>query len=660
MKLILGLAAALTVASTAQAAPPPAEAFGRALQVQQAAISPNGQKVAILGGAPNSRQIAIATIDQSDLPVLTLGDIETLSLRWVNDDYVLARIAFLDKPKLQPRLRYRMERNVAITAQAKAVSRLLDNDEASQYITEQPVLGVTRGAAPRAFVLGLAFAGIDGNADTKLARKGADADRPFVTALMSVDPKTGNGKLVERGDYDTVYWSLDAAGFPRVRMSIGDLSHIFRIDIRRPGARPWVNVVENADEGAMDAYLGYAPAEDALYLREWRDGGQQIVRVKLADSTRTEVWRGDATGTAQLLWDADRAVVTGVSSGGDDAKVEWIDKDIGAVQSSLVRALKASSVSLRNWSDDRNRFVLRAIRNDGPASWYLYDRQRKELSPLGDEYPELAGAALGQTRFMTYKAADGLDIPAYVTMPPGAKPGAKLPLVVLPHGGPAANDEQGFDWLVQFIATRGYVVLQPQYRGSTGFGAALENAGAGEWGGKMHSDLRDGVARLAADGVIDPAQVCIVGASFGGYLALSGVTLDKGIYRCAASIAGVSNLGLLAGDASRHYGADAASVRYLKRMWTGMTPAALAQASPISQAGQASAPILLIHGDNDTTVPPQHSTDMQAALAKAGKSVELVMLTNEDHYLMKSDTRTQALKSLEAFLARNLPVTPTP
>lgn len=658
MKTITAVAAALALATAADAAPPPAEAFGRAPGVQQASISPNGQKIAILGGAPNARQIAIATIDQTALPALALGDAQTLSVRWVSNDYVLARIGFLDTPRLQPHLRYRLERNVTVDGNAKAISRLLDNDAASEYVTSQPVIGVVRTPPVRAIVQGLVLSQPSGDANTKIARKGMDAERPFVSGLFSVDPKTGNGRLTERGDYDTIGWSVDATGAARVRLSIDELSHVFTLDIRRQGSPRWINVLESADEDALSGYLGYAPDEDAIYLREWRDDGQQIVRLKLADGAKTEVWKGSATGTADLIWDDDRDVVVGVTPGGDDAKVEWTDPVIGGVQTSLSRALKASSLKLQNWSDDRNRFVLRATKGYGPATWYLYDRARKELSPLGDEYPELAGVTLGEVRFMTYKAADGLEIPAYLTLPPGLKPGAKPPLIVLPHGGPAANDDKAFDWLVQFLATRGYAVLQPQYRGSTGFGAALENAGAGEWGRKMHSDLSDGVARLAADGIIDPARVCIVGASFGGYLALSGVTFDKGPYRCAASIAGVSNLGLLAGDASRHYGADAASVRYLKRMWAGMTAQALALASPVTQAASATAPILLIHADNDTTVSPQHSTDMRAALVNAGKPVEFLMLKNDDHYLLKSDTRTQMLEALEAFLAKNLTVAP--
>ena len=153
---------------------------------------------------------------------------------------------------------------------------------------------------------------------------------------------------------------------------------------------------------------------------------------------------------------------------------------------------------------------------------------------------------MGTTRWITYKARDGLEIPAYVTLPPRAPPkDARLPLVAPPHGGPRVRDAYDFDYVAQFLATRGYAVLQPQFRGSAGFGEDFVKAGKGEWGGKMQTDLLDGVAVLAAAGEVDPKRVCIVGASFGGYAALAGATLLPDAYRCAASIAGIGDLGQL-------------------------------------------------------------------------------------------------------------------
>lgn len=337
--------------------------------------------------------------------------------------------------------------------------------------------------------------------------------------------------------------------------------------------------------------------------------------------------------------------------------MEWLDAEIAAAQGLLARAFKGKDVTLYGWSRDRTRFIARAAAPSSPAVWYLYDRSRKEISPLGEEYPELAGAVLGTTRWITYKARDGLEIPAYLTLPPGAQEDSKLPLVLLPHGGPTARDGYDFDFIAQFLATRGYAVLQPQFRGSWGFGDAFEDAGRGEWAGKMQTDLLDGVAALARTGQVDSSRVCIVGASFGGYSALAGATLYPGSYRCAASIAGISDLGLLLGSTRRYYGRDEIAMDELREEIGATSTAKIQAASPIQHAAAAArTPILLIHGDQDTIVPPEQSERMSKRLRELNIPHEYVVLKNENHYLTRTATRTQTLEALEKFLAKNLPV----
>jgi dipeptidyl aminopeptidase/acylaminoacyl peptidase len=279
---------------------------------------------------------------------------------------------------------------------------------------------------------------------------------------------------------------------------------------------------------------------------------------------------------------------------------------------------------------------------------------QKSLSPLGDAYPELKGVVLGHKSYFTYKAADGLEIPAYLTLPPGAPAtGGKLPLIVMPHGGPAARDDAGFDWWAQFLASRGYAVLQPQFRGSTGFGRAFEEAGRKEWSGKMQTDLIDGVQALAAKGVIDSARVCIAGASYGGYAALAGATLHADTYRCAISVNGVSDVGAFLNQDIRLGGYDSGAVRYWRRQlgWgRGDT------VSPDRVAKGAKGPILLIHAKEDTTVYYEQSEKMLAALRDEAKPVEMVTLAGDDHYLSGAASRITMLKAIDTFLAKNLPV----
>jgi dipeptidyl aminopeptidase/acylaminoacyl peptidase len=581
---------------------------------------------------------------------VSLGSVEGVGLTWVGNDYVLARIAVLDKQG--PRTEYRLERNIAITAKGELLNVLLGKDSISRFIIHQAVLGVTSATPTHALVEGLVLSeGPSSDMNTHIARKGVE--NPFVAALWSVDPQTGVGTLSERGDYDTATWEVDSAGQARVRLQIDQLSHDFSVMGRAKGARQWSKVWSGGDYDSRRNYYGYSEPDDAIYLGQ----NGQLVLKSLTDGTTKPVGPSLANTNPNLVWDRYRITAVGIRTGGEKPVLDWLDPEIGAVHGALSKVFKDKDVDLTGWSTDRTRFIAKVGSPGAPAVWYLYDKARKELSPLGEEYPELKGATFGTTRWMTYKARDGLEISGYLTLPPGAPAqGAKAPLIVLPHGGPTARDDYEFDFLTQFLATRGYAVLRPQFRGSWGFGKAFEDAGQGEWAGKMQTDLLDGIAAAAASGDIDPARVCIVGASYGGYAALAGVTLHPEAYRCAASIAGISDLGLLVVEQVRLFGRDTGSFQELRKMLSGTPSAKLTATSPSHQAASIRAPVLLIHGDKDTVVPFEQSQNMADALKAAGKPVELVTLVDENHYLTKAATRTQMLVSLDAFLAKNLPV----
>jgi len=277
---------------------------------------------------------------------------------------------------------------------------------------------------------------------------------------------------------------------------------------------------------------------------------------------------------------------------------------------------------------------------------------------IGYAYPDLNADLVGEMRAIRYAAGDGMEIPGYLTLPPGVTEPRDLPLVVLPHGGPAARDTMGFDWWAQGLASRGYAVLQPNFRGSAGLGDEHLEAGYGEWGLKMQTDLSDGVRYLAAEGIIDPQRVCIVGASYGGYAALAGPTLDPGVYRCAVSVAGVSDLRTMvqwsAAQAGRR---DSPVVRYWNRFMGAerLGDRSLDDRSPAFRAAEADAPILLLHGWDDTVVPYDQSRIMAEALERAGRPYELVRLDGEDHWLSREATRQRMLNETVRFLETHNP-----
>ena len=222
-----------------------------------------------------------------------------------------------------------------------------------------------------------------------------------------------------------------------------------------------------------------------------------------------------------------------------------------------------------------------------------------------------------------------------------------------PHGGPGARDYPGFGWWPQAYASRGYAVFQPNFRGSTGYGEAFRAAGDGQWGRKMQTDISDGVAELAHEGVVDPKRACIVGGSYGGYAALAGVTVQHGLYRCAVSFAGISDIGKMYGDDTRE-SADSPDLTHALKLQLGDRSGWRA-VSPARLADKADAPILLIHGKDDTVVPISQSDAMEKALLAAGKPVERLTLPGGDHWLLGEDARVAMLKSSVAFVEKYNP-----
>jgi len=339
---------------------------------------------------------------------------------------------------------------------------------------------------------------------------------------------------------------------------------------------------------------------------------------------------------------------------GDRVTYTFFDAADQQLWKAVVAAFPGQGTSLVSSSNDRQRIIVRVDSpTEGPA-YALVDRATRHAHWLYGEYAGVKPADISPVQTLTFKAADGIALTGYLTSPRD-RPQKKLQLIVLPHGGPAVRDAPGFDWWAQALASRGYAVLQINYRGSDGFGPAFMKAGFGQWGRKMQTDLSDGVRYLTQRGVVDPKRVCIVGASYGGYAALAGATIDHGVYRCAASYGGVSDLKRQV-LYSRTQGGQRSLRFWIRYMGADdLNDPVLAKYSPALLAAQADIPILLVHGKDDTVVPLQQSTGMADALKAAGKPYEFVVLKGEDHWLSSGETRLAMLQAVTAFLEKHNP-----
>ncbi len=316
-------------------------------------------------------------------------------------------------------------------------------------------------------------------------------------------------------------------------------------------------------------------------------------------------------------------------------------------------AMDGYRMAITDYADDPRKMIVYSEGDDDSGTYYFIDFIAGKTIPIGLCYPDIPVEWIAAKTAIKYKAADGLEIEAYLTLPPNR--GAKnLPLVVMPHGGPVARDGLDYDRETQAYASRGYAVLQPNYRGSDGYGDAFISAGYGQWGKKMQTDLSDGVRYLAGKGLVDPKRVCIVGASYGGYAALAGATLDSGVYNCAVDVAGVSELRAFL-NWSRDYDAGQKSTSY--NVWKQRfgDDSNLDTASPIKNVKNVNVPILIVHGKDDTVVPFDQSTSMVAALKAAGKDVTFVQYDHTDHWETNEASRIDMYKTIVTFLEKHNP-----
>ncbi|RYZ10603.1 MAG: S9 family peptidase [Alphaproteobacteria bacterium] len=350
--------------------------------------------------------------------------------------------------------------------------------------------------------------------------------------------------------------------------------------------------------------------------------------------------------------------VYGVRYSGMFPSYEMFDPTIDAAIKGVQNSLATSAVYLDSWSDDWSKMLFFVEGGQNAERYLVYDRKTNVLTRISSARPKITEADVGEVVVIEYRARDGLKIPGLLTWPAGVPEAERknLPLVVMPHGGPEAYDAVGFDWMAQFLANEGYAVLQPNFRGSGGFGELFAKAGYGEWGRKMQDDITDGAAALARMGWADPARTCIVGWSYGGYAALAGGALTPDTYKCVASVAGVSNLRDMLNDARARYGPRSRSFIYWQFLIGDVDKDrdAIDAVSPARLAERFKAPVLLIHGDADTTVPIKQSNIMDEALRKAKKTVRYVRIDGDDHGLVENESRRLVLTELAKFLKEHI------
>ena len=425
------------------------------------------------------------------------------------------------------------------------------------------------------------------------------------------------------------------------------LSAIVTYNYRLSGSKDWLpfstwNETEGMEPIAIDA------AGNSAYVLKKLDGRIALYRVKLDGTLATElVYKNDKVDVDGVVEIGRSQQVIGVRFAEETSRIIYFDEEYGALANALGKAIpNLPLIDFIGTSTDAKQLLIRAGSDSDPGRYYVFDKSSHSLNEIMLARPALEGVALASVKSVSYPAGDGTMIPGYLTLPPGKESAKGLPAIVFPHGGPGARDVWGFDWIAQFLAHEGYAVLQPNFRGSTGFGDAwLQENGFQSWRTSI-GDVTSAGKWLIAQGIADPKKLAIVGWSYGGYAALQSGVTEPGLFKAIVAIAPVTDLALFKLEASVYTNSNLVAAE----IGSG---AHVAEGSPLQNVDRITAPVMMFHGDKDMNVDVEQSQKMDAKLHSAGKASELIVYEGLTHSLMDSNARAQMLDKIAAFLKAN-------
>lgn len=650
--LMAGLAAGWAGLAGAQTAEEDATVFGALPIVLDISLSPSGNKVAFITSTGYSREsVVVSDLTATDPRPRTIANMneeewQLLSCSWGTETRLVCQAR---QVRTVDGLLVSFTRMLAIGDDGSRSVVLSGRDDSFARDLRQDggsVAALDPDGAPNSILMTREWVA----ADRTGSRLGGRNE--IGLGIEAVDVLSGSRTRVEAPDEDAIAYTADEAG--RVRLKVRqprDESGFLRDDIvyqyRDATSNAWRTISQATNDTAFSP-VAVDAANNRAYGFVEQEGYTAVATLALDGSGHRDVLlaRGDVD-VDRLIRIGRRGRVVGASFATEKREVVYFDEELKALSARLQAALPGRPlVDIVDASSDESKLLLIASSDTDPGTVYLYDKATRRLEELLPMRLALQGRTMAPMQPVTFSASDGTSIPGYLTLPVGSE-GKNLPAVVLPHGGPGARDEWGFDWLVQFLAARGYAVLQPNYRGSTGYGSAWFGRNGFQAWQVAIDDVNAAGRWLVSSGVADPAKLGIVGWSYGGYAALQSQVVDPTLFKAVAAIAPVTDLGLFV-EQSRGY------TNYSQvRDFIGTGPH-VEQGSPARHARNFAAPVLLVHGTVDENVAVSHSRRMESRLKAAGKAVEYLELDKRDHQIDDADARTRMLRALDAFLARAL------
>jgi len=607
------------------AAPIAAEQFARLPFIEGPQLSPDGTKIAARLAVNGVQRLAIIPRgDPSKMVQINEGAVDLNSWTWVNNDWLVAQVGAMAPVEGDS---WYLRRAMGISADGKKM--LMLGKDAAQSADD--ILWMARDGTPRILLA--------------MQTSVFSNDAGFWPEVREFDISTGKAKRVLAPTLNVMDWYADGAGTVRLGIAYVDSTRSYRMLYRERKDQSFrtIDRVRGPGKSLGNVPAMFLPEPGKAIAFDDDDGFNAIYNLDLATLKTGEKLFGVAGyDVGSLIADESHTRIIGVRYTDRRARTHWFDPTLAEVQAQIDKAVGTRNAQIVSWNRDFSSLIVFVGSADYPGTYYTFSPDEGVMHLLASVSEGLGKTAFAPVSTIRYKARDGLEIQAVLTRPKGAT--KNLPLIMMPHGGPFARDDESWDWWAQFLASRGYAVLQPNYRGSSGFGTEFSEKGNGQWGLAMQDDLIDAIAWAAKEGIADPKRVCIVGASYGGYAALRAAQRDHGTYRCAVSYAGVSDMAaILRYDGSYLNGGRS------KDFWRTQATD-LKAASPVNFASAFSIPVLIMHGKVDARVPVKQSREMVEKLKAAGKPYRYVEQPKGDHHFSQEADRVQFLKELEAFL----------
>ncbi|WP_371377491.1 alpha/beta hydrolase family protein [Thalassotalea aquiviva] len=614
----------------------PVDVFAKLPAKSLMTLSPNAERMAYRDTSDGKDMMVVIDLKQQKMvTAINVADVKPTAVYFVDNNTLIFRV--MDNTRF---LGYRDRHNVSV-----AYSFDIKRNEFQQLLL--PGYGILHQAQTGlGHIVGL-------TPDKKYAFMTA-YNKEVALDLFKVNlSKRPKPRIAKRGTLDTVDFFVGKDGIVLARERYNNDRNLHIVERNDDG--DWVEIFKEETPYRIKGFEGITPDQKSLVMISQDDehGRWSYYTMSLTDGSISEpIFSREDKDVERVIVDIHR-VVHGVQYSGFTPSYEFFDKKLNARMAGIRKAMPNNTFTLTDYTQDWNNMVFYMEGEMSSGDYIMY--QQGGLNLLASARPDIAPQLVNPTTVYSFKARDGLTIPSLMTLPVGNK-AEKLPAILLPHGGPASYDTLSFDFLTQYFASQGYVVIRPQFRGSEGFGPEHLLAGDGEWGGKMQDDLTDAVNDLVAKGVVDKAKVCIVGASYGGYAALAGATFTPDMYQCAISINGVSDVNAMIVTRRKNYGSNSWVVAYWEKAIAkgDYNKVDLDDISPINHINKIQIPILLIHGERDKVVRFKQSEDMFDELEDADKEVTFVELEEGDHYLSSAKNRLKALQAIDKFIKKHI------